>query len=572
VIEFQKLRWKNFLATGNAFAEIDFQQTCTTLMVGRNGTGKSTFMDALCYVLFKKPYREINLPQLVNSKNGKDCVVELMFKVGSTHYLVRRGMKPAVFDIYCDGKLLNQPGNTKDYQETLERHILKLNYKSFSQIVILGPAKFKPFMKLAAADRRAVIDDVLDIEVFTVMSTIAKQRLQASKRRLGEIDLKADGLVYAKQALQENLAKYKTQADIDTAKLEAEKVTTAEAIVHLMKKLKPHKAEIEKQLEFIAATGKTYDWDRDRARRAIIEAEQKIKQFKEQVKFLRTTVECPTCEQSLAESVRMSKLISYSMEISLANNARLEAEQQLKEAQKFIDEVVAAEQFVRAANIETIEWIGAIKSFKQHIEHLDSRLAQAKQQDDLIADTETHIARIDGELKELETEYLSLQDAESYQTAAVALLKDSGMKARLLRDYLPVINTQVNKYLQALDFYVGFTLDENFNETIKSRFRDEFSYGNFSMGQQMRIDLAMLFTWRDVARMRNSVSTNLLIMDEIFDSSLDGDGTDDFLKIMETVSKDTQIFVISHKTEQLLEKFDRVIRFELKKDFTVMMA
>lgn len=570
MIEFQKIRYRNFLSTGNAWTEIDFQATRTSLFVGKNGTGKSAFMDALCYVLFKKPYREINLPQLINSKNGKDLVVELMFKVGSTHYLVRRGMKPAVFDIYCNGTLLNQPGSSKDYQETLEKHILKLNYKSFSQIVILGPAKFKPFMKLAAADRRAVIDDVLDIQVFTVMSVIAKQKLQATKRRIADIDAKADGLVYAKNALQENLAKYKAQASVDTAKITNEIQKTAEAVVFLTKKIKPLSKEFEDKSDYVKAV-------RDPLAKGISDLSQQIAAFETHIareqhhlNFFLNNKTCPTCEQKLSEDLRREKKGNATANV-LKNQASLkEVTETHDKAREAWDLLMQQDSKLRDMRVELVEKKGALESFKKHISYLEAQLENAKQQDQLIADTESHIGRIDSELVELETEYLSLQEEQGYQEAAVQLLKDSGMKARLLRDYIPVINTQINKYLQALDFYVGFTLDENFNETIKSRFRDEFSYGNFSMGQQMRIDLAMLFTWRDVARMRNSVSTNLLIMDEIFDSSLDGDGTDDFLKIMETVSKETQVFVISHKTEQLLEKFDRVIRFELKKDFTVM--
>jgi DNA repair exonuclease SbcCD ATPase subunit len=567
MIHFSKIRWKNFLSTGNSWIEIELDKQPNTLVVGENGSGKSTVLDALTFVLFGKPFRKINKPQLVNTINGSGTLVEIEFNIGKTEYLVRRGIKPTVFDIVVNDEALDQSANARDFQELLERQILKLNYKSFTQVVILGSSTFVPFMQLTAANRRDVIEDLLDIEIFSSMNVILKQRLSEIKdntRDNGNLIKIAD----EKIALHGD---HVQQLKQDNAKRIHDKKASIKEIKTQNTKLAENASE--KLNEIKALESQILDFSRIRQKHTKATgilgtlSKSQGKLFSE-IEFYEDHNECPTCEQEIHEEFK-SNIIR---------------EKCIKK-----DEIVKA---VVALNYDIEEMktrLGSIENTMteiQDIEHMVSRLESDRSANDKlitnlnkdIEEFETSTGNIDDashQLEVAENEKTSLEgdkeiliNKKHIHDTAYGLLKDTGIKTRIIKQYIPIMNKLVNKYLASMDFFVNFTLDESFNETIKSRFRDDFSYASFSEGEKMRIDLALLFTWRAVAKMKNSTNTNLLILDEVFDSSLDSSGTDEFMKILWTLGTDQNVFIISHKGDVLQDKFRGFMRFEKVKGFT----
>jgi DNA repair exonuclease SbcCD ATPase subunit len=565
LILFKKLRWKNFLSTGNIFTEIVLNEHNTTLIVGGNGAGKSTMLDALSFALFGKAFRKINKPQLLNSITQKNLVVEVEFSIGPNNYKIVRGVKPTVFEVYQNGDLLNQSAEMKDYQEVLEKQIIKVNHKSFSQVVVLGSATFMPFMQLSTSNRREIIEDLLDLQIFTTMNTllkekiminnehivqstnnrkIAEEKIKLIKEHLQEMQNNNDQLVLDKKSRIEDTNKQISDLNDEFWKFENKRKSLVESIedeeatskrVNTLQKLR-HQIE---------------------AKKALIENDGE---------FFKKHDNCPTCKQEINEDFKETTLSNKKGEIDEIENGLSELIKQYEEANSRLSEILDIQTSINDQRMEIHRVKTKITSLIEYRDSLESEITNISKKS--FVEDDTKIGDIEKELDELKTKYNELNEDRVVLTAASSLLKDGGIKSRIIKQYVPVINKLINKYLSAMDFFVQFELDEEFNETIKSRFRDEFSYASFSEGEKMRINLAILFTWRAIAKLRNSISTNLLIMDEVFDSSLDANGTEEFLKILNNLTLDTNTFIISHKTDQLYDKFNKVIKFEKHKNFS----
>jgi DNA repair exonuclease SbcCD ATPase subunit len=570
MILFEKITWKNFLSTGDVPTTISFVENETNLIVGSNGAGKSTILDALCFVLFNKPYRKINKPQLINSVNEKNCVVEIDFKVGSRQYTVRRGIKPNVFDIIVNGEMLHKEADDRANQKILEEHILKLNYKSFTQIVILGSAGFTPFMQLTSTHRREVIEDLLDIRVFSAMNNLIKEDIRQNKEVIRSLDVKknaAKDKVQMQEDFIENLEERGMEvinqkyAKIKTIDLEIDELSLKNR--DLNKKIDGKTEEVE---SFNGATKKLRKLGTLRG--AI---SNKVSTLTEHKGFFETNTVCPTCQQDIEEDFRLDRISEAQSKL-----------QELQEGFKQLEESIKEEE-----NRELLftKLTKEITSLSHDISQNNTRISGLQRQS---RDLQSEVQVVTDQLQNRSAEHEKLEHLReglqslfdqlakkkqeiNYQNFAHNLLKDGGVKTKIIKKYLPLINQQVNRYLQLMDFYINFKLDEEFVETIQSPIHDKFSYSSFSEGEKMRIDLALLFTWREVARFKNSANTNLLIMDEVFDSSLDGFGTDEFLKIIRYVIKGANIFVISHKTE-LLDKFENVLKFDKVKGFSKLLS
>jgi DNA repair exonuclease SbcCD ATPase subunit len=570
MILFEKVRWKNFLSTGNQYTEICFTENTTNIVIGTNGAGKSTVLDALCFSLFGKPFRKINKPQLVNSVNEKDCNVEVEFSIGSVEWKVVRGIKPNLFEIYRDGNPLNQSAAALDQQKWLEQNVLKMNYKSFTQIVILGSSTFVPFMQLTAANRREVIEDLLDIRIFSSMNNLIKDKIRSIKEEVKVFDLKKDSLS-DKVNMQENFInelECRGKKNIEDKEFKIGELLVEEnnwmgnneeknrELVELQGELESYGGATEKLRTLGNLKGKISN---------------KVSTITKEHKFFTENTVCPTCTQSIEEDFRINK-------INDAQTKARELQSGFKELEKAInDEEERERQFTTLSKEITTLTHGIsqnnikIAGCQRQVRDLESEIQRVA---DNLANKNTENEKLATFKDSLQTTYDELaqrKDAINYYDFSYSLLKDGGVKTKIIKKYLPLINQQVNKYLQLMDFYINFSLDEEFNETVQSPIHENFSYSSFSEGEKMRIDLALLFTWREVARMKNSVNTNLLIMDEVFDSSLDGLGTEDFLKIIRFIVKDANIFVISHK-ESLHDKFDQVIKFEKIKGFSRMVS
>jgi len=570
MITFKKIKYKNFLSSGNQFTEIDFQKHHTNLIVGTNGAGKSTMLDALTFVLFNKPFRKINKPQLVNATNERDCVVEIEFSINSRDYLVRRGIKPNVFDIEVNGNPLHKEADDRANQRILEESILKVNYKSFTQIVILGSSTFVPFMQLTTANRREVIEDLLDIRIFSAMNALIKDNIRTKKDQIKSLDLKKETLKDKMKMQQEFIEELEnlSNANIDSNN---EKITKLdEEVSKYMEDNESLEVDISKhtkdQEAVIGATDKLLKLNNLRGK-----ISQKVGTITKEHKFFTENTVCPTCQQDIEEEFRVNR-------ISDAQNKAKE----LKKGYEDLEETIKLEQQrERQFNILSKE----ITKLTHGISQNNTRISLNQRQ---IRDLEHEIQTITSNLQNRNTEHEKLEQFKDnlqntieylsdkkqeivHYDFAYSLLKDDGVKTKIIKKYLPFINQQVNRYLQMMDFYINFKLDEEFGETIESPIHENFSYSSFSEGEKMRVDLALLFTWREVARLKNSVNTNLLIMDEVFDSSLDGFGTEEFLKIIRYVIKDANIFVISHKSD-LHDKFETVIRFDKVKGFSRMVS
>ena len=570
MITFQKIKWKNFLSTGNTWTEIDFQKHNTNLIIGTNGAGKSTMLDALTFVLFNKPFRKINKPQLVNTTNEKECIVEIEFSINNREYLVRRGIKPNVFDIEVNGTPLHKEADDRANQRILEESILKVNYKSFTQIVILGSSTFVPFMQLTTSNRREVIEDLLDIRIFSAMNALIKDKIREKKDQIKSLDLRKETLK-DKMKMQQNFIdelENRGHANINANK---EKITKLDDEVGVyMEENAKTEEEIHKftkeQEEVVGAGDKLVKLNNLRGK-----ISQKVSAITKEHKFFTENTVCPTCTQSIEEEFRLNR-------ISDAQNKAKELKDGYDELEKTIEFEQERERQFTALSKE-------ITRLTHGISQNNTRISLNQRQ---IRDLEHEIQKLTENLANRNSEHEKLEEfrenlhktIEDLSTKkqeivhydfAYSLLRDDGVKTKIIKKYLPFINQQVNRYLQLMDFYINFHLNEEFNETVKSPIHEDFSYSSFSEGEKMRIDLALLFTWREVARLKNSVNTNLLIMDEVFDSSLDGFGTDEFLKIIRYVIRDANIFVISHKTD-LQDKFESVTRFEKVKGFSRMIS
>ena len=571
MIHFNTVRFKNFLSTGNQFIEIPLNKSSDTLIIGENGSGKSTVLDALCFGLFGKPFRNINKPQLVNSVNNGNTLVETEFKIGSKKYKVVRGIKPNIFEVYRDETLLNQDANIRDYQEYLEKTVLKLNFKSFTQIVILGSSSFVPFMQLKSSDRRSIIEDLLDIQIFSTMNVLLKDksaRLQEaittnkSRLELAEELIKTQQrhLESSKATRQELMEETQEVIDTDEKYLVEEEVYINELLV----KVKELQEAISDEVEIKNDIKKLTKYQ--------TQIETNISHKENEHQFFVDHEDCPTCKQVIDGKFK-GKIMDECEEFVTEKRDALELgsklmdtkNNRLQEIQKVQEEVSEHQKDILRRQVETKTTIESIATKKRQIEKWKTEKSGGEK----IAKQE--LDRLKEELKDKTEEREEYSKTRSVYNVASELLKDSGIKARVIKNYLPIINKLVNKYLTSLDFYVDFQLDENFRETVKSRFRDEFSYESFSEGEKMRIDLALLFTWRTIAKLKNSTNTNLLILDEVFDSSLDSTGTEEFLKIIKSLGKKSNVFVISHKGEVMYDKFDQVLKFQKEKNFSKMM-
>ena len=563
-IAFGKIRWKNLLSTGNAFTELDLSTQGTTLIVGENGAGKSTILDALTFALFGKPFRNINKPQLVNSITNRDALVELEFMIGRNHYMIRRGLKPNVFEVFCNDVLLNQEAEMRDYQELLERKILKTNYKSFCQVVVLGSASFVPFMQLPAGQRRSIIEDLLDLQVFTVMNTLLKSRVQENQDQIFQNSTDQKLVSEKIKMLKAHLNEVRSKSE----QFIREKTVTLESLESKVTEILNTKRTLREQADSLntdagQVTALKSKLEKMRALRAQMEA--KTSMLVKDIKFFTDHDSCPTCRQNIdrefscqivSQRETETKEIEAGLQKLAERHEQLHAElNELLALDKKYDEIITqiSHETLRARMYED-----QIKSIQKEIE--DAQRDKDETSDVKVADLET-------QLNGLTSLYNELQDDRQVLAAAAAMLKDGGIKTKIVNQYVPIINKLINKYLSEFDLFVEFHLDEQFNETIKSRHRDEFSYASFSEGEKQKIDLAILFTWRTVAKLRNSLNTNLLILDEVFDSSLDGNAADDLLKILQALSKDANVFIISHR-DNLHDKFTNTIRFVKHKNFS----
>ena len=564
MISFKTIRWKNFLSTGNIFTELNLSTPGTTLIVGENGAGKSTILDALTFALFGKTFRNINKPQLINAITRKELVVELEFSVQSNHYKIIRGIKPVVFEVYCNDNLVNQSAELRDYQEVLEKNVLKINYKSFCQVVVLGSASFIPFMQLPSSQRRAIIEDLLDLQVFTTMNTLLKEKVQDNagsiqqndndrkiveakikmvKEHLKEIQTKNEQFIREKKTALDDVEKKieearKTKRELaDTIKTKSDNLINLGSVKNKIEKLKSFRAQME----------------------------IKTSSLSKDIDFFNNHDNCPTCRQQISSEFSCEVVENRQNEIkeiqSGLSQLAIKYEETNAELTKILEIDKECDDLRTKASHETLR----IQMFNDQVSLITKELDEAKKTSKENSDLK--VVDLEKDLTNLSNRYNILQEDKQVLHAAALLLKDGGIKTRIVNQYIPVINKLINKYLSEFDLFVEFNLDEQFNEVIKSRYRDEFSYASFSEGEKQKIDLAILFTWRAVAKLRNSLSTNLLILDEVFDSSLDGNSAEDLLKILQNISRDSNVFVISHR-DTLHDKFENVIKFVKTKSFS----
>ena len=569
MIIFKKARWKNFLSTGNTFTEIELDRNNTSLIIGENGAGKSTILDAMCFGLFGKAFRGISKPLLVNSVNGSGTIVEIEFNIGSKDFLVRRGIKPNVFEIYVDGKMYNQDANVRDYQKHLEQQILKLNYRSFTQVVILGSSTFIPFMQLKSRHRREVVEEILDIQIFSLMNMILKQELKTLSTDIREIDY-AKSLAEEKIALQEE---YISQLKKNKDKIVKEKVEllsgNEEEIFMRQGESDLLKEENDKAVKSIVDKSKLnkkltklYD-----IKSTLVE---KHKSHATMVGFFESNDDCPTCEQHIDEIFKETMIEKRQGDADKLMKGLKDLEDEIVYTGDRLEEITDIAVKIREKEVHIAKNKSSIEQLEKFNANLVKEMNELAEEGGITKKDRDKLKELKSDLKGIDVERSKLLEEQVYSETTRSMLQDTGIKTKIIKQYLPIMNRLINTYLTSMEFYVNFTLNENFEETIKSRFRDEFTYSSFSEGEKMRIDLALLFTWRAVAKMKNSTNTNLLILDEIFDSSLDVTGTDEFLKILNTLEGEN-VFVISHKGDVLVDKFDSTIKFEKIKNFSHIM-
>ena len=568
MITFRTIKWKNFLSTGNQSTEIKLDYSPTTLIIGENGAGKSTILDALCFVLFNKPFRNISKSQLINSVNGGGTLVEVEFNVNNKDVKVIRGIKPNKFEVWIGDTMINQDANARDYQKHLEQQILGLNYRSFTQVVILGSSTFVPFMQLSTKARREVVEDILDIKIFSLMNFLLKNKNKSLLEDIRDVEYKYD-LTKEKVNLQEKFIEevvnnksviiaenrqkvYDNNFTIDAKKDDVKALQTEND--ELTVDAEEH-TKVEQKLKKLTQTEAAL--------------QNRKSEHERQIQFFQTNDECPSCEQPITESTKQTQIESRTTKIGDIENGITDLQRMESEEQDRLQLILNSLDNIRKNDVEKAKILSSIaelEKFNVKLEKDIQKYEEGKASDE----DKAKLSELKGQIKLIEEQKSKLNEDRFYIDVARNLLQDSGIKTKIVKQYLPIMNKLVNTYLSSMDFFVNFNIDENFNETIKSRFRDEFSYASFSEGEKMRIDLALLFTWRAIAKMKNSTNTNLLILDEIFDSSLDNAGTDDFLKILNTFDKQN-VFVISHKQDMLFDKFRNIIQFKKEKNFSRMV-
>ena len=566
MILFENIRWKNFLSTGDQWTEIDFTQSSNTIIIGSNGSGKSTLLDALTFALFNKPFRKINKPQLVNTVNEKNCLVEVNFKVGNKKYFIRRGMKPNVFDIEVNGTVLHKEADDRSNQRILEDNILKLNHKSFTQVVILGSSTFVPFMQLSSGHRREVIEDLLDIKIFSAMNGLIKEKIKVFREKTKILDVKKESYL-EKIKMQKNFIDELENRGKENIKLKED------VIQKLLIEENDTRSEndgVQIKVNSLQTELENYSGASDKLRKLGNlkgKISQKVSTITKEHKFFNDHTVCPTCDQDIEEEFRLNRVEAAQSKAKELQSGYNELEAAIKEEEKREQQFKKISKEIVNLNHEISTNNSTISGIHRQIRQLESEIQTVTSQLENRNSEHEKLLSFQKDLDKLYDDLSEHKESLSYYDFAFSLLKDGGVKRQIIKKYLPLINQQVNRYLRMMDFYINFKLDEEFTETIQSPVHDKFSYSSFSEGEKMRIDLALLFTWREIARAKNSVNTNLLIMDEVFDSSLDGFGTEEFLKIIKYVIKDANIFVISHK-DGLYDKFENVIRFDKVKGFS----
>lgn len=563
MIKLHKVRWKNFLSTGNQFTEVQLDDCSTTLICGENGSGKSTLMDAICFSLFSKPFRKINKPQLINAVTNKNMVCEIEFETNNKQYKIVRGIKPTVFEIYQDDKLINESADMRDYQQIVESNILKMSYKTFCQIVILGNANFTPFMQLSAAQRREIIEDLLDIQVFSTMNVLLKEIIQQNKQEIIDINYQIKMITNAieiKKHHHDQLTETH-KSTIDNKQKQIRKIIATN---------KTLEQKIQTMSEKTAAAQHAIDRAKSKLANAIesvtqtrAQIDHKLEQAHKLITFYQTNTQCPTCTQEILESFKHQCIDNNRQTVDTLENERKVVECKIEQVNKKVEQINQALVTLNA-NINTIT------SMQTQVQLNTKTIHQLQEEiNETIHPTSTESLDNDyAKLKSVEKEFVGAVEKRELYNVASLLLKDSGIKGEIIKQYIPIINQLINKYLDKMEFFCQFEINQQFEESIKSRYRDEFTYTSFSEGEKMRIDLALLFTWREIAKIRNSASCNLLVLDEIMDSSLDNNGTEDFIRIISEVTDRSNIMIISHKHEQINDKFDKVIRFEKVKNFS----
>ena len=568
MIQFSKVRYKNFLSTGNYFTEINLNTNPTTLIIGENGAGKSTFLDAITFGLFGKPFRNINKPQLINSINDKDCVVEVEFSIASKQYKIVRGIKPNQFEIYCDGVLLNQDAKAKDYQDQLEKLILKMNYKSFTQIVILGSTNFTPFMQLSAADRRSVIEDLLDIQIFSAMNVVVKNKLNSYKSEAAQLKIQIDATKGKIELHKKHLDELKrnTKDIVDAKKKEVTENNTA------LETLATESTAKDSQIDALLLQVS----DEDASNKKFTKLNQfeakiegNIQKLEKDIEFYSVNSTCPTCDQAINN--KEEKVHSCNSKITELGDGLKKLKDESNAVLQRINTIKATQKELKSLEQDLVRINTSSKQIRNYIKKLESEIDEIENKPAMSNEFKAQSKTLLNELQTQNDKRKAASEAITNYDIISQLLKDGGIKSKIIKQYIPIINKLVNKYLASMDFFVNFNLDEEFKESIKSRHRDDFSYENFSEGEKKRIDLALLFTWRAVAKMKNSANTNLLIFDEVFDGSLDTNGTEEFLKLINMFNDGTNIFVISHKGDVLADKFKHTIKFGKVKNFSQMV-
>jgi DNA repair exonuclease SbcCD ATPase subunit len=565
MIIFKKVRWKNFLSTGNNFTEIQLDRSSTTLIIGENGAGKSTVLDALCFGLFNKPFRNISKKQLVNSVNNGASVVEVEFSIGTKEVKVVRGIKPNIFEVWVNGNMINQDANARDYQKHLEQQIMGLNYRSFTQVVILGSSTFVPFMQLPTKARREVVEDILDIKIFSLMNFLLKNKTKELNEETRDVEYNFD-LTREKINLQEKFIDQVVNNKSEIIAENHQKISDNNFTIGTRKEDIVGLEQDKTKLSYDAQEQARLEEKITKLSKTEAALQNRKDNHDRQIKFFKDNDECPTCEQSITDTTKQTQITTRTEKVGEITNGIRQLEELENTEKSKLNVIITNLESIRKHDVE----IAKLRATITEMEKFNSKLAkdiETYESGSISDEDKEKLAKLKGQLELIEQQRSKLTEDKFYVDVAKNLLQDSGIKTKIIKQYLPIMNKLVNTYLSSMDFFVNFNIDENFNETIKSRFRDEFSYASFSEGEKMRIDLALLFTWRAIAKMKNSTNTNLLILDEIFDSSLDGTGTDDFLKILNTFH-DQNVFVISHKQDMLFDKFRSIVKFEKVQNFS----
>jgi len=569
MILFNKVRYKNFLSTGQQFIEIDLDRANTTLVVGENGAGKSTMLDALCFGLFQRPFRSIKKDQLINSINEKECIVEVEFTVGQKDYKIIRGIKPNLFEIWCDGDMLNQDAAQRDYQKHLEQQILKLNYRSFTQVVILGNASFVPFMQLRARHRRQVVEEILDIEIFSKMNLLFREKQKNQDELIKQTDFNyqlVDNKIDDKRKYIDDISN-RSKDLAESKKAELRKSITD--ITNYEEDIKQVRIEIA-ELQKLVLDETKVNSKHKKLHNMEAKLENTCNKHKKDLGFFQTHNDCPVCQQAIDEAYKSTMMSKKAEKIQELEIALGQIDKEIKTSEMKLDTINKTMVIIRERELLINRFETSITEIKKQTVRLGQEIAELQDEKVSTAEQTGELNQLRERITDLEKDKLDQKNEMLYIDTARHLMQDTGIKTKIIKQYLPIMNQLINKNLANMDFFVNFSLDEEFNETIKSRHRDEFNYHSFSEGEKLRIDLAILFTWREIAKLKNSTNTNLLILDEIFDSSLDSSGTDEFMRILHTTMEKENVFVISHKGDTLIDKFPRVMKFEKYKNFTRM--